>query len=260
MGRVAVVLGSLLLTSCSLRDLEYLENAGPDGGTSDVASSDSPAMDSAGCAPGMVRVDSFCIDATEVTERDYTAFLDAKKGDTSGQIDVCKSNTSFQPDPLFFPKNPILPVRAIDWCDAFAYCAWAGKRLCGKIGGGAVSKLSADDPELDQWYRACSAAGTRIYPYGNTYDPTACRSKESGGGAVAVKTMTKCEGGYAGIFDMGGNVWEWEDSCDDAGSCSLRGGSWANDGLAVGCKYGPVHYSVDRLTIAPDRGIRCCSP
>ena len=58
----------------------------------------------------MVSVGSFCIDSTEVTERDYTLFLDAKKGDTSGQIAACSWNTSYNPDPAFFPRKPQLPA------------------------------------------------------------------------------------------------------------------------------------------------------
>jgi len=255
------ILASLLLAACSLRDLEYLETPGPDAALADVAPADTPvAADGGVCpGPGMVRVDSFCIDATEVTERDYTAFLTAKKGDTSGQSAACMTNTSFDPDPAFFPKNPTYPVRGVNWCDAYAFCAWAGKRLCGKIGGGPTPLLSADDPEVDQWYRACSAAGTRTYPYGDTFEATWCRGKSGGDGAALVKSMTKCEGGYPGIFDMGGNVWEWVDACE-GGECALRGGSWANDGVELGCSYGIVHYKDDRLIAMPDRGFRCCSP
>jgi len=177
--------------SCSLRDLEYLGALPVDAAVaSDVG--DSSEVDAATCPPRMVRIDSFCIDATEVIERDYGAFLTAKKGDTSGQHPACAANTSFQPEPTLFPKVPTGPVRGVDWCDAHAYCAWAGKRLCGKIGGGTVPKLALDDPEVSQWYRACSKAGTRAFPYGNTYDPMACRTNQSG--SVVAGSLAKCEG------------------------------------------------------------------
>lgn len=252
--RIALALGCLavLVASCSLRDLEYLES--PAAG-SDAARPDGPASDCP--APGMVRVDSFCIDATEVTEREYTAFLAAKKGDTSGQSEVCAWNTSFDPDPALFPKDPLRPVRGVDWCDAYAHCSWAGKRLCGKIGGGPVSKLSADDPEVDQWFRACSANGTRTYPYGDTFNPTACATSKTD--IIPVKSRSTCEGGYPGIFDMSGNVWEWEDSCDESNDCPLRGGGWPSGDLESGCKYGLVHFGLDRRETLADVGFRCCS-
>lgn len=206
----------------------------------------------------MVSVGSFCIDSTEVTERDYTLFLDAKKGDTSGQIAACSWNTSYNPDPAFFPRKPQLPIRTIDWCDASAYCAWAGKRLCGAIGAGTVSKFSTDDPSVDQWFHACTKSGAREYPYGATYDATACQTGTSG--AVEVKTMAKCEGGYPGIFDMSGNVWEWEDSCEDPTKCPLRGGGWGQKDIESACSYVRIHYAVAQKYQAADIGFRCCAP
>jgi sulfatase modifying factor 1 len=257
--RLSAAACGLLLVSCSLRDLEYLGPASTaDVGAVSDAIDAADVADANACPPRMVRVDSYCIDATEVIERDYAAFLEAKKGNTSGQHPACASNTSFDPDPTLFPRVPTGPVRGIDWCDAHAYCAWAGKRLCGKIGGGSVPTLAKDDPEVSQWYRACSRAGARAFPYGDTYDPTACRTKQSG--SVIAGSMTTCEGGYPGIFDMSGNVWEWEDSCDDKGECLLRGGGWPQEGIAAGCAHNGVSYQSPRTEASADRGIRCCTP
>ena len=50
-----------------------------------------------------------------------------------------------------------------------------------------------------------------------------------GGTLVPVASLPGCQGGYPGVFDMSGNVEEVEDSCDDAGTCYSRGGSFVDD-------------------------------
>lgn len=93
----------------------------------------------------------YCMDQREVTAREYQEFMQAKNGDTSGQIATCAWNKEWMgpltlPDAWeimpyecegrgYDPENyPNRAVGCVDWCDAHAYCAWAGKRLCGKVG------------------------------------------------------------------------------------------------------------------------------
>lgn len=90
--------------------------------------------------PAPVDVGTYCVDSTEVTGRQYLEFLAAKAGDTSGQPVDCSWNTTFEPAADIDPNE--YPVAFVDWCDALAYCTWAGKRLCGKIGGGPLPKAS----------------------------------------------------------------------------------------------------------------------
>lgn len=205
----------------------------------------------------------FCIDSTEVKVSDYAAFLTAKAGDTSGQPAYCGFNSTYTPATWPQPTNDA-PVVWVDECDALAYCAWAGKRLCGAVGGGTLGYTSTDDPGASQWYFACSHNndGVHVYPYGNTYDPTACNTPDDpDAGVVPATNDPNCVGGFPGIFDMSGNANEWEDSCEayDGGSnfCHLRGGSFLQTSVQVVCKDG---FVADRSATYVDVGIRCCSP
>jgi formylglycine-generating enzyme required for sulfatase activity len=91
----------------------------------------------------MVNASDFQIDATEVRVKDYLAFLDAAVP-LATQPDVCTWNVSFHPHDSSSPfgctdfdlTQPNRPIGCVDWCDAAAFCAWRGKRLCGKRGGG----------------------------------------------------------------------------------------------------------------------------
>jgi formylglycine-generating enzyme required for sulfatase activity len=249
---------------------------GPDGNVADDAANDAGAELDASSCPGMggprgIRIDgggvSFCIDATEVTRGDYARFLAAASVDVLGAQPRCAWKTSFQPATGWPPQlsEESLPVVWVDWCDAYAFCAWAGKQLCGRVGGGPLTGADPVDPARSQWMYACTAAGTRPYAYGGSYDPTRCNT--NGKTLVDAGSLPVCVGGFSGIFDLSGNAEEWEDNCDlgDAGQndvCRLRGGSF-NDGNYPGnyaCAIPGPSYSVSRSLRSLDVGFRCCSP
>lgn len=218
---------------------------------------------------------TYCIDSTEVTNYQYLRFLQAKTSadggtDTSGQDAWCSWNTSYEPEGMACVAHfdayvrPDHPVVCVDWCDAYAYCKWAGKHLCGKIGGGANAYADPADPTKSQWFNACSKGGTLTYPYGGTYSGLVCNGSDNGGAVtVPVGSKATCEGGYAGLFDLSGNVSEWEDSCngtagpDDA--CRLRGGSFRY-GLLVSSLRCDDAGTINRsISYNPEFGFRCCA-
>jgi formylglycine-generating enzyme required for sulfatase activity len=266
---------------------------------------------------------AYCVDSSEVSKGEYNKFITANVP-VSSQTDACGAvndagppvNDTFvprgawppatSPGPLEF--NLGLPVHYVDWCDAVAYCKWARKELCGQIGGGPVAQASATDPVKSAWFNACSAQGTKTFPYGAIpYDATKCNGnglqsdagvpveglagtkdqRDIGFGygsnqddslyAVAVSDVAgnvtnpdhrACQGGSVGVFQMSGNVAEWENSCDGPGAsanCSVRGGSYAaHDAPAqLMCnadrkvvRMPPAGGAGDALL--KDIGIRCC--
>jgi formylglycine-generating enzyme required for sulfatase activity len=217
----------------------------------------------------------YCIDSTEVTRGQYQAWLDTSPS-TGGQIPDCEWNTNFAPVTdcslsvyrgTSFENHPQV---CVDWCDAYSYCRAVGKRLCGKIRGGSNGYDDYTNASLSQWYNACTSDGANnAYPYGNTYQALYCNGGDyslSRGTSTTteVGSMPLCQSsvtGYQGVFDLSGNVMEWEDSCDGTGqlaSCRLRGASFDSTlDLALACGFG---YDLVRDGMNGNVGFRCCSP
>jgi formylglycine-generating enzyme required for sulfatase activity len=247
-------------------DAPRLFDAAADSGA-DAA--DGPMVgDAAACpsgkGPAMVNVASmFCIDSTEVTIDQYDRFLTAGKtpGSMGEPMPACGFNKAYAPGgPAYNPATPgAYPVTYVNWCDAFAYCAWAGKRLCGTVGGGAVTEASFATLQNEHYY-ACSGAGTLMYPYGNTFSTTACNGVGATKAGVALPpgTLTTCTGGFPGLLDMVGNIEEWQDGCaTNAGPMDMcLHGTGSFDYGTPACDY------VDKDTRSyqfDDVGIRCCA-
>lgn len=221
-----------------------------------------------GRGPAMIRIGELCIDATEVTQADYAEFVRA--ADPAGQPEICAWNESFVPGdgptvkPVYCEASPTAPQGCVDWCDAFMFCAWSGKRLCSTSGGVARDLGRTDDP-ANEWYAACSASGARAFPYGSTYEPTACNGLDQNRGSlVTAGALEKCQGSAPGLFDMSGNVWEWEDACaaSDGGTsaaevaCRFRGGSVTDDASQLRCD---ALGSQPRAFQQYNVGFRCCA-
>ncbi len=154
----------------------------------------------------------------------------------------CISNVFQQPD---------APARCVDWCDAVAYCKWAGKRLCGHIGGGGADFANPDDAGVSQWFNACSGGGTMKFAYGDDPLDECVQTTQNN---VAAKLPEHCQGSVVGLYGLSSNAGEWEDSCDPdiSALCLIRA-------LPIG-PIAPCAQATQRSVAGkePLAGIRCC--
>lgn len=205
----------------------------------------------------------YYIDSTEVTVAQYKTFI-ATNPPTTGQRAACAWNKSYAPDTPY--GGATTGVVSVDFCDADAYCTWAGKQLCGAIGGGTLKGTdSTVDPNPDvvniaksQWYLACAGPQVTEYNYGNNESDTKCNESVDND-VEPVASFPGCVGHYNGLYDMVGNAIEWIDACDantgEADNCAIIGGSYT-----VEPEGGCDDYDLtprDSTGIA--LGFRCCS-
>jgi formylglycine-generating enzyme required for sulfatase activity/tetratricopeptide (TPR) repeat protein len=197
-----------------------------------------------------VILDAFWIDRTEVTNGQYRRCVEA--GECSPPSpphedcdpEDCPSHwflESHGPDSYYgSPDFDDYPVVYVNWDQARAYCAWAGKRL----------------PTEAEWEKAARGTEERVYPWGNTFDGTIVnfcdvnctfdwKADEWNDNYADTALVGSYGGGVSpyGALDMAGNVIEWtssryqsypyqaDDGREDLENSGevlrvLRGGSW----------------------------------
>ena len=178
------------------------------------------------------------------------------------------------------------PVVGVSWDDARAFCVWLTEkeRVEGKLPQGIKYRLPTDE----EWSRAVGLAkeegatpkerdgkNTLDFPWGTVFPPATARMGNYADAAWHEKFPKEAwmEGyvdGYAttspvgsfapnayGLYDMGGNVWQWcEDRFEPGGADrARRGASWSfshRDYLLSSCRH---HY--DPYSHISDIGFRC---
>jgi hypothetical protein len=229
-----------------------------------------------------------CIDSAEVSQQAFAQFLAAcPNGCAEHRPDVCSFDHDFAPrttevtsgdkenetncyhEVNSADRGADMPVVCIDWCAAYTYCAWRGKRLCGRLAGA---------PRFTEWTSACSYKGTRTYPYAPPEDPThydacACNAQDESGevtcgpdtrgeAMMPADALNPSCAAESGAINLVGNAAEWEDDCDRStdpkdDKCPLRGGSYASDQSRASCTAPPDF--LERSHARTDVGFRCCS-
>lgn len=263
----AFAAGAAQLGACS-KETNVTANGGGAGTGGGSSQPQLPDCTDAGTSPGtrgpaMVvvgRTDGTChfMDATEVTRGDYEQFLAAPDRPASQDV-PCAWNDSLDPDATCEAKatvtrDPTHPRVCVDWCDAAAYCEWAGKVLC------PGTFTTRPDPAKSTWYSACSHGGASTFPYGNDYDAEVCNGQDrSTGTTVPVEQGIACVT-PTGVRGMSGNAAEWTAECEDStgasDACRAYGGSFKKTSAGLTCA-APIEP--ERSTVQDDLGFRCCA-
>ncbi len=183
----------------------------------------------------VVALGDFWIDKYPVTNRQYRKFLEATRHRT----------------PRFLERSiwgePGHPVVGVDWSDAWAYAAWAGKRL----------------PTEEEWEKAARGVDGRLFPWGE-YDESSrrCNSRETGLECTSEVGSFPRSASPCGAQDMAGNVWEMTSSTQAGWDFPvMRGGCFLTyrHFCRATARWAPDGEEMDRRRDGPPNwlGFRC---
>lgn len=149
-----------------------------------------------------VFLDAYFIDIHEVTNEQFTVFLNERDNRVEGgstwfnadqsEVRIHQSNAGWQAEKSYSDH----PVVGVNWFGAKAYCTWRGARL----------------PTEAEWEKAARGGLVgALYPWGN--DPPSYSRTNYWGVNRGRMGGTTPVGHYPandyGLFDMAGNIWEW---------------------------------------------------
>ena len=201
-------------------------------GSASSASKDKPFVNNLGMKFAPVPGTKVLFSVWDVRVRDYEAYAAASAG-----VDNSWKTPGFE-------QGPTHPVVKVSWDDAEAFCEWLTKqeRQAGLISENQSYRLPTDA----EWSMAVGLAeeggGTpsdknmkikEVYPWGNEWPPPSGAGNYDPSLNVDNYVSTSPVGSFKanryGLYDMGGNVWQWcEDFYDNqSGSRVLRGASWS---------------------------------
>ncbi len=145
-----------------------------------------------------------------------------------------------------FPQGPTHPVCGVNWYEAQKFCLWLTEKE--RTEGRLTDKQSYRLPTEAEWDKA---VGTDKYPWGDEWPPPANAGNYAGQEVLADGNWlandenvvlkgfndhyprTAPVGSFrenkVGLYDLGGNVWEWCQDADDTQEKRIqRGASWHN--------------------------------
>ncbi|MFC2129187.1 formylglycine-generating enzyme family protein [Bacteroidota bacterium] len=132
-----------------------------------------------------VLVDSFYMDIHEVSNRQYQKFCEA----SGNPLPEFWNTANFRCGEAY----PDHPVVGVSWVNANKYANWTGKRL----------------PTEAEWeYAARGSLTNKEFPNGMRW-PLERAQQDSGGWQNLIYPVGQHEPNGYGLYNMGGNVWEW---------------------------------------------------
>jgi len=144
-----------------------------------------------------------------------------------------------------FPQGPTHPAVMVNWDDAQAFCEWlkAREQAAGRLPAGWGYRLPSDhewscavglEAEVGQTPAERNDQNQVEFPWGRDFPPGKpvgnYAEQISADGFVNTSPVGSFPANRHGLYDMGGNVWQWCEDWVDAShrSRALRGASWSD--------------------------------